>query len=102
MVFEKMDDRIKEIARQIQFKELAFAKFKFIYDNEKLNLGVIKGAKHFIITLNSMDTYDIRKVTIRKCEIVKDEEVKGVYNDELCAMIQEFFKFEYVMRRLFN
>jgi len=102
MVFEKMDDRIKEIAKQIQFKELAFAKFKFIYDNDKLNLGVIKGAKHFIITLNSMDTYDIRKVTIRKFEIVKDEEVKGVYNDELCAMIQEFFNFEYVMRRLFN
>jgi len=47
MVFEKMDDRIKEIAKQIQFKELAFAKFKFIYDNDKLNLGVIKGAKTF-------------------------------------------------------
>ena len=102
MVFEKMDDRIKEIAKQIQFKELAFAKFRFIYDNDTLNLGVKKGAKHFIITLNSMDTYDIRKVTIRKFEIVKDEEVKGVYNDELCAMIQEFFNFEYVMRRLFN
>ena len=98
----EMDYKIKEIARQIQFKELAFAKFKFIYDNKKLNLGVIKGAKHFIITLNSMDTYDIRKVTIRKCEIVKDEEVKGIYNDQLCGMIEEFFKFEYAMGRLFG
>jgi ubiquitin C-terminal hydrolase len=102
MAYGEMDDRIKEIARQIQFKELAFAKFKFIYDNEKLNLGVIKGAKHFIITLNSMDTYDIRKVTIRKFEIVKDEEIEGIYNDQLKEMIQEFFNFEYVMGRLFN
>ena len=102
MTFEKMDDRIKEIAKQISFKELAFAGFKFIYDNEKLNLGVIKGAKHFIITLNSMDTYDIRRVRIRKFEIVEDTTEKGFYNDQLKGMIEEYFKFEYVMHGIFN
>jgi len=99
----EMDDRIKEIARQINFKELAFAKFKFIYDNEKLNLGVIKGAKHFIISLDiASDTYEIRRVRIRKCQIVEDTTEKGFYCDQLCEMIEKYFKFEYVMRRLFN
>ena len=91
-----MNERLKEIAKQINFKELAFAKFKFIYDNEKLNIGVIKGNKHFIITLNSMDTYDIRRVRIRKFEIVEDKTIERVYCDQLCEMIQEFFKFEYI------
>jgi len=102
MVYEKMDDRIKVIASQISFKELAFAGFKFIYDNEKLNLGIFKGSKHFIITLNSMDTYDIRKVRIRKFEIVEDITEKGFYNDQLKGMIEEYFKFEYVMQGIFN
>lgn len=92
-----MDERLKEIAKQINFKELAFAKFKFIYDNDKLNIGVIKGSKHFIITLDlSSDTYTIRKVRIRKFEIVEDKTIEGIYCDQLCEMIQDFFKFEYI------
>ena len=98
-----MDERIKEIANQINFRELRMAGFKFIYDNEKLNLGVIKGAKHFIISLNvASDTYEIRKVKIRKCSIVEDTTEKNIYCDELCGKIEEYFKFEYVMRRIFN
>lgn len=98
-----MDDRLKEIARQINFKELAFAGFKFIYDNEKLNLGVIKGAKHFIIRLDlSSDTYEIRRVRIRKFEIVEDTTETGFYCDQLCEMIEEFFNFEYIRKVVFN
>lgn len=98
-----MDDRLKEIAKQINYKELAFAKFKFIYDNDKLNLGVIKGSKHFIITLDSSsDTYTIRKVRIRKFEIVEDKTIDGIYCDQLCDMIEEFFKFEYLNKVVFG
>ena len=68
-----MEEYIKTIANQINWKELKFAGFKFIYDNKELSLGVIKGAKHFIIKLDEgRDLYNIRKVKIRSCSIVED------------------------------
>lgn len=97
-----MDERIKEIARQINYKELAFAKFKFFYDNEKLSLGVRKGAKQFIITLKPSDLYNIRRFKIRKFEIVEDKTEEGIYCDQLCDLIEQFFKFQYINKVVFN
>ena len=92
-----MENYIKTIANQINWKELKFAGFKFVYDNDNLSLKIFKGVKHFIIKLDEgRDLYDIRKIRLRNLDIIEDNEIKGVYCDQLCDMIEEFFKFEYI------
>jgi len=92
-----MDHYIKTIAEQINWKELKFAGFKFVYDDKKLSLGVYKGSKHFIIKLDEgRDLYNIRTVRYRKFKVVEDKEIKGIFCDQLQDLIEEFFKFKYI------
>ena len=98
-----MKEQIKTIAKQINWKELKFAGFKFIYDDGKLNLGIYKGVKHFIVQLDEgRDLYNIRKIRLRNNSIVEDIEIKGVFCDQLSDMIEEYFKFNYLNKVKFS
>ena len=98
-----METIIKTIAEQINFRELKWAGFKFVYDDKELSLGVYKGAKHFIIKLNlANDLYDIRKVRTRNYSIVEDKEIGGVFCDQLSDMIEKWFNFQYINKVVFN
>lgn len=99
----EMKEEIKTIAKQINYKELVFCKFKFIYDNDKLSLGLYKGSKHFIIELDEgRDLYNIRKVRIRKFKIVEDIKINGIFCDQLSDMIEEYFQFRYINKVVFS
>ena len=41
------------------------------------------GYNHVKIVLNSLDLYDMHFIKVRKCRIVKDDEVCGLYDDML-------------------
>ena len=43
---------------------------------------------HIKIVLNGLDLYDMHFIKIRKCQIIKDDVIKNVYND----MLQKVFK----------
>jgi len=92
----ELSDIQQTIAKQINYKELAFAKFKF----SKLDLNeiiVYKGNKYLSISYNyGSDLYDLKFTQTRKFEIVKEEEIKGVFCDQLQEIIQDKFKFEYL------
>ncbi len=99
----EMKQKIKTIAEQINYKELAFAKFKFVYDNNNLSLAVIKGQKTLVITYNeALDLYSVRKLKHIKFKTVQDETIDKIYCDQLQDIIQNFFKFEYVMKHIWR
>lgn len=103
-----MRNEIKTICEQIDYKELAFAGFKFVYDDKDLSLVVHKGQKQIKISLNSWDLYDVEKIKITPLNQVLEgkphytsDKLTGIYGDQLKEIIQEFFpRFEYVFRKL--
>lgn len=100
---DKMNETNQTIAQQINAKELAYAKFKLTHNDETNTIGIHKGEKHLTITYNEgHDLYSVRKVTIRKFDIVSYKTLDRIYFDQLKGMIEEFFNFEYVMEKLLN
>ena len=90
---------INVMAQQINARELKFAKFKLLADNDKNQITVVKGQKWLKITYNEgSDLYDVQKGRCRKYEIYEDEVETGYYADQLRDIIQSYFpNFEYVM-----
>lgn len=89
----------KAIADQINAKELRFAKFRLVYDNEENYIIIAKGVKALKIKLDlGSDTYILTKIKSGK-EI---DIMENVYFDDLQNIISEFFKFEYVMNNILN
>lgn len=96
----EMKEEIKIMAEQIDWRELNLAKFKFVYDNDKTALTLIKGKKYMTISYR-YDAYTIRECVITGiAEIKSDKTYNDVYADQLKGFIQDFFKFEYVMAGL--
>ena len=91
------NETILIMAKQINVKELSFAKFKIMADKDKNQLTVRRGTKFIEITYTSNDLYNIQKGKIRKFEVTREEIQKGYYEDMLKPLIEEYFKFEYVM-----
>jgi hypothetical protein len=100
-VIKKMEYRqeIKTMADQINARELRFAKFQLLADNEKIQVTVMKGQKFIEIRYDeASDLYVVQKGKIKKFDVIKEKAVSGVYADQLQGMIQEYFpRFEYVM-----
>ena len=95
--------QIKTMAIQINYRELAFARFKFVYDNDKLRLSVLKGCKTLVIELDEgRDLYNIRKLRHRNFKMVEDKKINGVYCDQLADIIEDFFNFEYINKPRFG
>jgi len=87
----------KNMADQIGAKELQFAKFKLMLDGEN-GMIVKKGQKFMVINYNyELDLYDVRLGKYNKQFEIKEEKMEGVYNDMLRELLQNHFKFEYVM-----
>ena len=97
-----MRKELKILANQIGYKELHFAKFKLSYSDKELNMTLTKGKKYLSIHYNEgSDLYDVRLFKVRGFADLKlVEELHGVYADQLKAIIQDHFKFEYVFHRL--
>lgn len=105
LVNDKMiNETINIIAGQVNARELNFAGFKFVYDNKNLSLMIMKGtSKKIIIRLDkAKDSYEVRKIKFRKFDITSDETIKNVYCHQLCDHIEEFFKFRYINKVVFN
>lgn len=100
-----MKTQINEInlttAKQINAKELKFAKFNLMFDNDKNAITVQKGKKFVVITYNKgSDLYDVELGKIKGFDYTT-EKVPGVYADMLQDLIQNHFpNFEYVMEGL--
>ena len=93
-----INETILTMAKQINAKELKFAKFTLMADNDKNEITIKKGVKFLRIRYNSCsDLYDVEQGKIRKFEIIKGELKTGLYSDMLRSEIEEYFKFEYVM-----
>ena len=94
-----INETILEMAKQIGAKELKFAKFNLLADNEKNEITVVKGQKFVRITYNAgSDLYDVQTGKIKKFEVFEDEVKQGYYGDQLQGVIQDYFpNFEYVM-----
>ena len=54
----------------------------------KIGGGAKKGINGIRVNLNSMDTYDVSFLKLRKCEQKVVAEVKGVYCDELKSVVE--------------
>lgn len=92
----EMNETLQTIARQIGWRELRMAKFKFCVIDDK-TLRVNKNWKNFDIRLNSMDLYDIEMHTTNKKTLeVKTEKETGYYEDMLRDAIGKFFRFNYI------
>ena len=73
-----MNDTINTMASQINTRELKFAKFKLLADDNKNQVTVMKGKKFLRITYNSgSDLYDLQKGKIKGFDIVEDDTVSG-------------------------
>jgi hypothetical protein len=94
-----MNETILTLAKQINAKELKFAKFNLLADDKKNQVTVMKGKKALRITYNSgSDLYDLQKVKIKGFDLIEDDLQKGYYADQLQGVIQSYFtNFEYVM-----
>jgi len=93
-----MNEITKTIADQINAKELHFAKFKLMNDDKTNTIYVNKGVKTIQIKYDEgSDTYILTK--LKKGEVV--DVLENTYFEDLQNIISEFFKFEYVMERLF-
>lgn len=89
-------ETVKVIMAQVNWRELQIAGFVFVeIDSETLRLH--KGKKNLDIHYDAgYDLYNISKHTIDKDLAVTTEDMTGVYADQLQAIIEEFFGFEYV------
>lgn len=47
------------------------------------------GANKLVVTLNSMDTYDLKFMSIRGASVKVKKEVEGVYNDQLQSIFTD-------------
>ena len=89
-----------EMAKQVNAKELHFAKFQLISDDAKNGIIVGKGKRFFRIYYNKgADLYDATAGKLKGyTEEVIEKDLKGVYGDQLRGLIQDHFpRFEYVM-----
>jgi hypothetical protein len=91
-----MNEIQQTILEQISWRELKFAKFSISLNTDK-GIEIRKGKKAMVIQYNSMDLYDIRKLQISPNYDVKETKLENVYDTMLKEIIQDFFKFEYVM-----
>ncbi len=82
-----------EIKRQLGNKCLAMIGAKNIFGGEKhLQMKLGRNAHkwtHLTITLNDMDTYDLRFIRIFKMDIKNEKIVSGVYADMLHNVIED-------------
>lgn len=93
-----MNETIQTMARQVNARELKFAKFTLLADESKNEITLRKGVKFMRIAYNSgSDMYDIQKGKIKKFDIIEDEKEAGYFADQLRGEIENYFKFEYVM-----
>lgn len=99
-----MDQYIKDIATQINYKELLMSGFKFVYSNKDLSLTLRKGKKYLVISLDrGKDLYNIRKVRYKGiAEIVEDIKTDGLFCDQIANIIEEWFKFNYINKPIFS
>jgi len=96
-----MKDEVKTIAQQINAKELKFAKFMLLADDEKTEVTIRKGSKYLRIKYNyGTDLYDLQKGKIKRFELIQEDWDQGYYNDQLQQVIEDYFKFEYVMESI--
>jgi len=96
-----MKQEILTLGEQINAKELKFAKFKLLADQEKNEVTIIKGSKFLRIRYNkNTDLYDLQKGRIKKFDIIQQDFEKGFYSDMLQKQIEEYFNFEYVMESI--
>lgn len=95
-----MKDKILTLLKQVNAKELKFAKFKVYYDDKKTSVIISKGKKLLEIKYNSgSDLYDLQ---IYKNCTTEPQIKQGYYAEMLQPFIQDFFKFEYVMDSFFK
>ena len=97
-----MREELQILAKQINYKELHFAKFKLSYSDKEINITLNKGKKYMSIHYNKgADLYDVRCFQVKGLADLKlKEESIGIYAEQLKGMIQEFFRFEYVFHKL--
>lgn len=92
-----MNQTNKTTAQQINAKELVFAKFKLMCDDSKNAIMIKKGKKMLEIKYNeATDLYVVNKIKIKGLDFTSDL-MANVYCDQLKPIIEDFFKFEYVM-----
>jgi hypothetical protein len=95
---EKMKQEIQTMAEQINAKELKFAKFILLANEDKNEITIKKGNKFLRIRYNKgSDLYDIQKGKIKNWDIIEGEVESGYFYDALKSVISDYFKFEYVM-----
>ena len=89
------------IANQINIAELNMARFLIMQEGDN-KIIVKKGVKYVTIEYdNSRDTYIVIEGSYsRKTFETKEEKTEDVYADMLRPIIEEHFKFEYVMDRI--
>ena len=99
-----MDQYIKDIATQINYKELLMCGFKFAYSDKDLSLTLRKGKKYLVISLDrGRDLYNIRKVRYKGiAEIIEDIKIEGLFCDQIADIIEEWFKFNYINKPSFS
>ena len=97
-----MNETILTMAKQINAKELKFAKFMLLADDEKNEITIRKGSLFLEIRYDvGTDLYNIRKGKIKKFDVIKESWKNGFYADQLQGIIQDYFpRFEYVMDRI--
>lgn len=92
-LFESSDLTIaKEIYNQIGKKAMFMMGAKNVAGDDNSLSFKISGSPKFNyikITLNSLDTYDIKFIKIFNNKITREEEVNGVYNDQLKDIIEK-------------
>lgn len=85
-----MNEIIKTIMQQINWRVLHLMSFKFIRMNDD-TLRVHRDNRNLDIKYNyGTDLYDLTKHTIRKDLTVETEEVENVFFDQLQNIISEF------------
>ena len=103
-----MDQVIKTIASQINYKELLLNGFKFVYSDNDLSLKLMKNKKQLVIKLDrGRDLYDIiyinqvkQKEGFFMPEIIKES--KGIFCDQVSNIIEEWFNFKYINKPEFS
>jgi len=93
-----INETILTMAKQINAKELKFAKFILLFDNPANQITVCKGKKGLRIWYDEgSDLYNLQTVQIKKFFEVVSDVKKGYYADQLQREISSYFNFEYVM-----
>jgi hypothetical protein len=95
----QMKQELVTLAKQVNAKELSFAKFRLAYDNDKNNISLVKGQKYMQITYNrGTDLYDVKAGKFKSFAMVETLSLEGVYSDQLRGLVEDHFtKFRYVM-----